>query len=178
VDSSKLISWKPFHILVFLFSISWSHLYRRVVPCINTPMLVRKRGLLDNLNTNHFVQLCANKNQKEISTPCSCVFLRGDYRSGRVIGTQSVLLVHWFQVAYVGFFKSVVGRILGSGYRIETVVGSLCVSLGCTSYRCLQQVIGCYQLVIKIKILRREDRDNNLIIWYQSLRCHGRNLYP
>ena len=41
------------------------------------------------------------------------------------------------------FFESVVGRILGSGCRIETVVGSLCVSSGCTSYpRCLQQVIG------------------------------------
>ena len=44
----------------------------------------------------------------------------------------------------VGWFsESVVGRILGSGCRIETVVGSLCVSSGCTSYpHCLQQVIG------------------------------------
>ena len=41
------------------------------------------------------------------------------------------------------FFESVVGQILGSDCRIETVVGSLCVSSGCTSYpRCLQQVIG------------------------------------
>jgi hypothetical protein len=67
VDSWKLISWKPFHILVFLFSISWSHLYRRVVPCIN--YVCKQKGTFDNLNTDHFVQLCANKNQREISTP-------------------------------------------------------------------------------------------------------------
>ena len=39
------------------------------------------------------------------------------------------------------FFESVVGRIIGSGYHRETVVGSLWMSSGCTSYRCLQQDI-------------------------------------
>ena len=38
------------------------------------------------------------------------------------------------------FFESVIGRILGSGCRIETVVGSLCVSSGCTSYPAAQLV--------------------------------------
>jgi hypothetical protein len=43
------------------------------------------------------------------------------------------------------------------------MVGSLCVSSGCTSYRCLHQVIRHYSQVIKIKILHGEDGDNNLI---------------
>jgi hypothetical protein len=35
-----------------------------------------------------------------------------------------------------------------------------------------------YHLVILFKILRREDRDNIRIIWYQSHRCHGRIFLP
>jgi hypothetical protein len=39
------------------------------------------------------------------------------------------------------FFESVVGRILDSGCRLKTVVGFEFYLSGCTSYRCLQQVI-------------------------------------
>jgi hypothetical protein len=39
------------------------------------------------------------------------------------------------------FFESVVGRILDSGCWLKTVVGFECYLSGCTSYRCLQQVI-------------------------------------
>jgi len=39
------------------------------------------------------------------------------------------------------FFESVVGRILDSGCRLKTVVGFEFYLPGCTSYRCLQQVI-------------------------------------
>jgi hypothetical protein len=39
------------------------------------------------------------------------------------------------------FFESVVGRILDSGCRLKTVVGFEFYLSGCTSYRCLKQVI-------------------------------------
>ena len=45
----------------------------------------------------------------------------------RAPATLSAGCVSWF-------FEIVIGRILGSGCRIETVVGSLCVSSSCTSY--------------------------------------------
>jgi hypothetical protein len=35
----------------------------------------------------------------------------------------------------------VVGQILDSGCQLKTVVGFECYLPGCTSYRCLQQVI-------------------------------------
>jgi hypothetical protein len=57
------------------------------------------------------------------------------------------------------FFESVVGRILDSGCRLKTVVGFEFYLSGCTSYRCLQQVIlASLKLVIWRLILRREDR--------------------
>ena len=49
-------------------------------------------------NTNHFVQLCATKFRERSLPLCSCVLLRGDYRSGRVIGTQTVLLILEFRL--------------------------------------------------------------------------------
>jgi len=51
----------------------------------------------------------------------------------RAPATSSAGCVGWF-------FESVIGRILASGCRIETVVGSLCVSSGCTSYPAAQLV--------------------------------------
>jgi hypothetical protein len=65
----------------------------------------------------------------------------------------------WLIVGCVGwFFESVVGRILNSGYRFKMVVGFKFYLSGCTSYRCLQQVIR--QLIIKVKILHHEDQDH------------------
>ena len=53
-----------------------------------------------------------------------------------------------------------VGRILDSGCRLKTVVGFEFYLPGCTSYRCLQQVIRLFFSKLSVYILRREDRDN------------------
>ena len=169
-DSCVKTLGNPFHGSLFTYSIfsfpfhfhtSYEGCSLYKCPC--APMQTQIKTF-DNQNTTPLFS-CVLTKTKERSLPlCSCVFLRGDYISGCVIGTQSVLLVHWFQV---GFFESVVGQILGSGCRIETVVGSLCVSSGCTSYRCLQQVISCLST-------RYQDRDNTS--WRSGPRTSSRAL--
>jgi hypothetical protein len=100
---------------------------------------------------------------------CSCDFPVGLHRR----------LLHWHPIrapdtscsSCVGWlFESVIGRILDSGCRIETVVGFLCVSSDCTTYSVAHSYLSwlIYQLVILFKILRREGRDNIRIIWYQE----------
>jgi hypothetical protein len=99
-----------------------------------------------------------------ISTPLLLWISSRDCRSGGFIRSQLVLLLPLRSprliVGCVGwFFESVVGRILDSGCRLKTVVGFEFYLSGCTSYRCLQQVIlASLKLVIWRLILRREDR--------------------
>ena len=77
---------------------SHSHPTRRVVPCISTPCISKMNKDFDNEIEPLFVQLCDNK-FREWSLPlCSCDF-PWNYRSGRFIGTQSVLLLLHVQVA-------------------------------------------------------------------------------
>ena len=97
-DHWKSISWKSFHILYLFIFISCSYLYMRVVPGINIPVLPSKQRLFDNQNTTSLFNCVLTKTREKSLSLCSCIFLRGDYRSGRIIGTQSVLLVHWFKV--------------------------------------------------------------------------------
>jgi hypothetical protein len=139
-------SKRPFHIVRLIFFISCFYLSRRVVPCINIPLLHSIHRLLIMEYKPPFVQLCANKYWERSLPLCSCDFLCGIYRSGGFIRSQLVLLLpSRFPRLIVGcvgwFFESVVGRILDSGCRLKTVVGFEFYLPGCTSYRCLQQVI-------------------------------------
>jgi hypothetical protein len=114
-----------------------------------------------------------------ISTPLLLWIPSRDCRSGGFIRSQVVLLLPSRSprliVGCVGwFFESVVGRILDSGCRLKTVVGFEFYLSGCTSYRCLQQVIlASLKLVIWRLILRREDRAS----WRINC-CHNFNWVP
>ena len=103
-----------------------------------------------------------------LSNPCVASSLWGCMHH-RFIVTQFVLLVHLLPGCVGRFLESVIGRILGSGCRIETVVSSLCVSSGCTSYPAAQLVtlakISASYLVQDPMPWRSGPR---FIIWYQS----------
>jgi hypothetical protein len=90
--------------------------------------------------------------------PIALVISLRDYRSGRIIGSQLVLLVHLIPGCVGWFFESVVGRILDSGCQFKIVFDFEFYLPGCSSYRCLPQfILVVLQLVILIGILRRED---------------------
>jgi hypothetical protein len=111
--------------------------------------------------------------------PFAFVISLRDYRSGHVIGSQLVLLVHLISGCVGWFFNSVFGRILDLVFRFKTVVGIEFYLPGCTSYWCLQQfILAVLQLVILVGIPRREDRDRVSSSGIKSMRSHGRILYP
>ena len=83
--TQKLISWKLVHIAYPFFSVLCLYLSRRVVPSINISLLHSVLGLLIIEIQNPFVQLCANKYWRVISTPLLLWFPSRDYRSGGFI---------------------------------------------------------------------------------------------
>ena len=91
--AQEIISWNPFHVVYLIFFISCFHLFRRAVPNINTPLLHIILRLLIIKIQNPFVQLCANKPLRVISTPLLLWFPSRDYTSGGFIRSQLVLLL-------------------------------------------------------------------------------------
>jgi hypothetical protein len=92
---------------------------------------------------------------------CSCDFPVGLHR--RPLHQQPICAPGTSCSSCVGwFFENVIGRILDSGCRIETVVGFLCVLSGCTTYPTASSYLSwmIYQLVILFKVLCCEHRDN------------------
>jgi hypothetical protein len=86
-------SKRPFHIVRLIFFISCFYLSRRVVPCINTPLLHSiDRHLIFDIQ-KPFVQLCANKFLESDLYPFALVISLWDYRSGGFIRSQLVLLL-------------------------------------------------------------------------------------
>ena len=91
--TQKLISWKLVHIDYPFFSFSCLYLPRRAVPSIKIHVLLSKGRLLIIKIQNPFVQLCANKPLRVISTPLLLWFPSRDYTSGGFIRSQLVLLL-------------------------------------------------------------------------------------
>jgi len=145
--TSEVSSWESFHLLSLFISNSSLHLSSRAVASINKSLLHSNRRLLMIEIQKPFVQQCANKPLRVISTPLLLWFSFAELQKRRLhplpIGAPTPFKVRpWLIVGCVGwFFESVVGRILDSGCRLKTVVGFEFYLPGCTSYRCLQQVI-------------------------------------
>jgi hypothetical protein len=72
------------------------------------------------------------------------------------------------------FFETVIGRILDLGCRIETVVGFLCMLLGCTTYPAAHRYFSwlIYQLVTLFKILREKIGTTSVSSGIRSHHCH------
>jgi len=111
---------------------SHSHPTRRVVSCISTSCISENNQDFDN-EIEPLLFSCVLTNSESDLYPFALVDPLGLQKRPlhrhpiRAPATSSAGCVGWF-------FESVIGRILGSGCRIEMVVGSLCVSSGCTSY--------------------------------------------
>ena len=111
---------------------SHSHPTRRVVPCISTPCISENNQDFDN-EIEPLLFSCVLTNSESDLYPFALVISLGITEAAassapiRAPATSCAGCIGWF-------FESVIGRILGSGCCIETVVGSLCVSSGCTSY--------------------------------------------
>ena len=109
-----------------------SHPTRRVVPYINTLCISEIKQDFDNEIEPLLFSYVLTNLESDLY-PFSLVIPLGlqkrplHQHSIRAPATLSAGCVSWF-------FEIVIGRILGSGCRIDTVVGSLCVSSGCTSY--------------------------------------------
>ena len=113
---------------------SKSHLHppRRVVPCINNPCISENDEDFDN-EIEPLLFNCVLTNSESDLYPFALVIPLGLQK--QPLHRHPIRAPATSCAGYVGwFFESVIGRILGSGCRIETVVGSLCVSSGCTSY--------------------------------------------
>ena len=109
-----------------------SHPTWRVVPCINTICISKIKQDFDNEIEPLLFSYVLTNSERDLY-PFALVDPLGLQKRPlhrhpiRAPATSSAGCVGWF-------FESVIGRILGSGCRIEMVVGSLFVSSGCTSY--------------------------------------------
>jgi hypothetical protein len=109
------------------------HPTRRAVPCINTLCIYEIIKTFDNEIEPPLFSCVLTRLESDSLPLCSCDFPVGLHRRPLhrhpicAPGTSCSCCIGWF-------FESVIGRILDSGYRIETVVGFLCVSSGCTTY--------------------------------------------
>ena len=145
--TQKLFSWKLVHIAYPFFSFSCLYLSRRVVPSINIHVLLSKRRLLIIEIQNPLLFSCVLTNIESDLYPFALVisfmgFTEAAASSAPNWCSYSLRGLPWLIVGCVGWFlESVVGRILDSGCQLKTVVGFEFYLPGCTSYRCLQQVI-------------------------------------
>jgi hypothetical protein len=88
---------------------SISHPTRRDVPSINNPCISEIKQYFDN-EIEPLLFSCVLTNLERDLYPFALVISLRDYRSGRFIGSQLVLLVHWFQVVLVGSLRVWLGE--------------------------------------------------------------------
>jgi hypothetical protein len=150
----QLQSVEAFSHFVFSFSVTCFHLSRRTATCINTPLLRSKWKTLIIEIQNPLLS-CVLANPWEKSLPLALVISFAGIQKRQLhplpIGAPTP-----FEISSIDcklccwFLESVVGRVLDSGCRLKTVVGFEFYLPGCTSYRCLQQVIlASLKLVIR-----------------------------
>jgi hypothetical protein len=136
-DPWESILWSPFHRVYLLNVVSCSYSFKRVVPSVNMPVLLSKwRHLI--IKYRPLWQLCLTNSECDLY-PFVLVFSFVEFTEEVHYRCQSMLLVHRFQFAMLVLWEY---GSTNPWFRlpIEIVVVSLCVSSGCTSYRCLQQV--------------------------------------
>ena len=109
-----------------------SHPTRRVVTCINTICISEIKQDFDNEIEPLLFSYVLTNSERDLY-PFALVDPLGLQK--RPLHRHLIRAPSTLCAGCIGcFFESVIGRILGLGCHIETVVGSLCVSSGCTSY--------------------------------------------